>query len=70
MAKAIRTITYEGTPEKLEGQMFHSLQEGVCDFVSSVKITVKTEYSDIDSEKFGAINRTQAIEDYTAPKRP
>lgn len=70
MAKVIRVITYEGTPERLEKQLYASLREGRCPFVGSVQITVQTIHSDIEHEKIGELKRTEAIEDYTAPGTP
>lgn len=46
MSKVIRMITYEGDPDNLELQLDHSLLEGECEFVSPVKITVRTLFVD------------------------
>jgi len=63
--KVIRLITFEGTAFQLEGQLYRSLKDGVCDWIHPVKITIQTLHSDIsDQERFGQINRTEAVEDY------
>lgn len=52
MAKVIRCLIYEGTPERLQYWLDHSLEDGASQMLPG--LTVKTVYTDIDHTKFGS----------------
>lgn len=60
MAKVIRQITYEGTPERLVYWLDHSMPDGASETLTG--LTIKIIYTDIDHLKFGSSPRDQPYE--------